>query len=198
MVITTKIKQLQYYNKYNEIFVLSLLLLLTNLVFKGIFYCLAQSDSQKEETAGEKAAGKMKKQKIWKRGSAVLLAATILFVGISTAAEGGGRELVVIYSNADDEAITAIKETLDKNGFAGEYILQSFGISELGGKLLAEGKAYYAPITKQEGALVINTKVLRELGLPAPQSLADLTDSDYKNLVSVTNISSSSTAWLMI
>lgn len=236
MVITTKIKQLQYYNKYNEIFVLSLLLLLTNLVFKGIFYCLAQNNRQKEETADAKAAGKIRKQKIRKRGSAVILAATVLVVGVSTVAEGGGKELVVIYSNADDEAITAMKETLDKNGFAGKYILQSFGTSELGGKLLAEGKdleadlitmstfyidsaqeehqmfadlkiskntleerkAYCAPITKQEGAIVINTKVLREQGLPAPQSLADMTDPDYKNLLSVTDISSSSTAWLMI
>lgn len=32
MVITTKIKELQYFNKYNEIFVLSLLILLTNLI----------------------------------------------------------------------------------------------------------------------------------------------------------------------
>lgn len=236
MVITTKIKQLQYYNKYNEIFVLSLLLLLTNLAFKGIFHCLAQKSGQEEEITDRKAAGKIRKQKIWKRGSAMILAAAVLLVGGSAVAEGGGKELVVIYSNADDEAITAIKKTLDENGFEGAYILQSFGTSELGGKLLAEGKnleadlitmstfyidsaqeehqmfadltlskdtlekrkPYYAPITKQEGALVINTEVLREQGLPAPQSLADLTDPAYKNLVSVTDISSSSTAWLMI
>ena len=46
---------------------------------------------------------------------------------------------VVIYSNADDEAVVAIKKTLDENGFKDKYILQSFGTSELGGKLLAEG-----------------------------------------------------------
>lgn len=37
MVLTTKIKQLQYVNKYNEVFVLSLLILLTNLVAKLVF-----------------------------------------------------------------------------------------------------------------------------------------------------------------
>lgn len=46
---------------------------------------------------------------------------------------------MVIYSNADDEAITAMKNALDSNGYAGKYVMQSFGTSELGGKLLAEG-----------------------------------------------------------
>jgi iron(III) transport system permease protein len=41
MVITTKIKELQYYNKYNEIFVLSLLILFTNLAAKCLFQYLA-------------------------------------------------------------------------------------------------------------------------------------------------------------
>lgn len=48
MVITTKIKQLQYYNKYNEIFVLSLLLLFTNIAAKALFGYLA---SRKSKTA---------------------------------------------------------------------------------------------------------------------------------------------------
>ncbi len=37
MVITTKIKELQYFGKYNEIFVLSLLILFTNIVAKRLF-----------------------------------------------------------------------------------------------------------------------------------------------------------------
>ena len=36
MVITTKIQELQHFAKFNEIFILSLLILLTNLVIKGI------------------------------------------------------------------------------------------------------------------------------------------------------------------
>lgn len=36
MVLTTKIKELQYYTKFNEVFVLSLLILATNLLVKGI------------------------------------------------------------------------------------------------------------------------------------------------------------------
>ena len=35
MVITTKIKELQYYTKFNEIFVLSILIMVTNLGGQG-------------------------------------------------------------------------------------------------------------------------------------------------------------------
>lgn len=48
-------------------------------------------------------------------------------------------EMVIIYSNADDEAVESMKKTLDANGYEGKYTIQSFGTSELGGKLLAEG-----------------------------------------------------------
>lgn len=50
------------------------------------------------------------------------------------------RQKVVIYSNADDEAITAMQNALDNNGYKGKYSFEGFGTSELGGKLLAEGK----------------------------------------------------------
>ena len=42
MVLTTKIKQLQYINKFNEVFVLSLLILATNLIVKLLFSVLAK------------------------------------------------------------------------------------------------------------------------------------------------------------
>lgn len=88
-----------------------------------------------------------------------------------------------------------MSETLDENGYKDQYIFQTFGTSELGGKLLAEGKnleadmvtmstfyvdstqeenkmfkdlefdvntldefgTYCAPITSQEGTIIINT-----------------------------------------
>ncbi len=40
MVITTKIKELQYYTKFNEVFVLSLLILFTNLAVKAVLALL--------------------------------------------------------------------------------------------------------------------------------------------------------------
>lgn len=145
-------------------------------------------------------------------------------------------EQVIIYSNADDEAITAMSNALDANGYEGRYIFETFGTSELGGKLLAEGTNleadlvtmstfylqsaqeqngmflplefdvntleavpdYTAPITSQEGAIILNTEVLAEAGLDKPASLQDLADPKYAGQVAVTDIQSSSTAWLMI
>ncbi len=48
MVLTTMIKQLQYVNEYNEVFVLSLLILFTNLLAKAIFTWLANRSAQTE------------------------------------------------------------------------------------------------------------------------------------------------------
>ena len=42
MVITAKIKELQYFGKFNEIFVLSMLILATNLIVKGLLTVLAK------------------------------------------------------------------------------------------------------------------------------------------------------------
>lgn len=143
---------------------------------------------------------------------------------------------VVIYSNADDEAVAAMKKALDGNGYADEYLFQTYGTSELGGKLMAEGTnieadlvtmstfyvesaqsdnkmfkeldftadtldefpAYCAPITAQEGAIIVNTEMLKENNLPTPKSIKDLTNPEYKGFISVTDIKSSSTAWLLM
>ena len=48
MVITTKIKELQYYNKFNEVFVLSVLILVTNIIAKYVFGWLANRKSNKK------------------------------------------------------------------------------------------------------------------------------------------------------
>lgn len=143
MVITTKIKQLQYYNQYQEIFVLSLLLLLTNLVCKAVFQYLAKRGHKVElvkaaDTRKERV--RQKTARMIKRIVAGVLAVILVISGISLVTGGGNQDLVVIYSNGDDEAITAMKKTLEENGYKGKYLLQTFGTSELGGKLLAEGK----------------------------------------------------------
>ena len=145
-------------------------------------------------------------------------------------------EQVIIYSNADEEAITAMSNALDANGYKGQYVFEVFGTSELGGKLLAEGTnleadmvtmstfylqsaqdqndmfldltfdvntmeevpAYTAPITSQEGAIIVNTQVLAENGLPMPTCLKDLADPVYAGYLAVTDVQSSSTAWLLM
>lgn len=60
MVITTKIKELQYYTKYNEIFVLSIFILLTNLAARALFSWLATD--RKEAKAGRVLRRNRKKQ----------------------------------------------------------------------------------------------------------------------------------------
>ena len=238
MVITTKIKELQYYTRFNEIFVLSLLILATNLVVKGLVGYLSQREFhpgkilessilKKEKRSTES----MKMKKVTAFMMTAALAASVL-----AGCGSGSEKQVVIYSNADDEAVEAMKETLDANGYEGKYLFQTFGTSELGGKLLAEGKdmeadmvtmssfyldsaqeqnnmfldltfdyktltefpAFYAPITSQEGAIILNTEMLSENNLDRPESLKDLTKPEYKDLLSVTDIKSSSTAWLLM
>ena len=51
MVITTKIKELQYFNEFNEIFVLSLLILFTNLIARALFQKLARRSRNRQNTA---------------------------------------------------------------------------------------------------------------------------------------------------
>jgi len=46
---------------------------------------------------------------------------------------------VVIYTNADKEAVEAMQNSLNAAGYEGKYVLQTMGTSELGGKLMAEG-----------------------------------------------------------
>ena len=131
MVITTKIKELQYYNKFNEIFVLSLLILFINMVSKAVFQYLANRNQKAKKENKEKMRKEMKKR--MKKGIAACLAAVFVmgtFVGC-----GAKDEKVVIYSNADDEAIECMKQALDENGYKDQYMFQTFGTSELGGKL---------------------------------------------------------------
>ena len=234
MVITTKIKEFQYYNKFNEVFVLSLLMLVTNLLVKAVFQLLAN----KKLLKGRR---KRKKNRFrgFKRVTAMMLAG-VLGISMLTASGCAGKsaknEQVIIYSNADDEAIEAMKNALDNNGYKDKYIIQTFGTSELGGKLLAEGSnieadlvtmstfyvesaqdekkmfkdldfdtnaideypSYCTPITAQEGTIIVNTELMKENNLDMPTSLKDLADSKYEGQISVTDIASSSTAWLLV
>ena len=234
MVITTKIKELQYFNRFNEIFVLSLLILFTNAVGKYIFQKLADRSQRKENKAEMK---KMRKMSL-KRVAAFTMTAVLGVSSLGLAGCGGGSadDQVIIYSNADEEAVDAMKHALDNNGYEGQYTFQTFGTSELGGRLLAEGTdieadlatmstfyvdsaqeqnsmfkdlefdvdtieeypSYCAPITAQEGTIIVNTEMMEEHNLPMPTSLKDLANPEYKGYISVTDIASSSTAWLLV
>lgn len=235
MVLTTMIKQLQYTNRFNEVFVLSLLILATNLAAKALFSWLAGYKSRKMENQSK---GR-KKRMNWKKTMALGLSAALCLGAMTACSKNGGtgkEDQVVIYSNADEEAVKAMENALDNNGYKGKYIFQTYGTSELGGKLLAEGTNleadlvtmstfylqsaqeqnnmfqtldfevntltevpdYTAPITSQEGAIILNTELMKSEDLPVPTSLKDLTKKEYAGQIAVTDIQSSSTAWLLI
>lgn len=221
-VITTKIKELQHFGQFNQIFVLSLLILFTNLFVKVVIWVMS--------SAIEKSNHKLRNTMY------VFLTVALLGLVTSTSLAQGGVKKVVIYSNADEEAVEVMQKTLDENGYKDEYIIQSYGTSELGGKVKTEGKnieadiitlsSYYIedaqkenkmfvpfeienkpiqnmgdftyPIIGLEGALIINTNLLNEKGLTKPTSIKELADEKYKGLVSIPDIRGSSTGWLLI
>lgn len=63
----------------------------------------------------------------------------LILLGSLIGCSKGKSDQVVIYTNGDEEVITAVEKSLDEAGYKGDYVLQSFGTSELGGKLMAEG-----------------------------------------------------------
>lgn len=274
-VITTEISALQHLAEFDQIFALSILILATNLIVKGVVAAATRErgtvtirqrvvqvataamtvrrDSrlvaaEQDSRSGSPdfplpTTGNRRGRTIFTGTLSGILAVLLVAFGFGafsgTAAADGQ---VVIYTNADDEAVTAFQNALNANGFENKYVIQSFGTSELGGKLLAEGRAleadlitmssyyvdsaqernhmfadltdvksqllqdssnstapaYRRPTTVQEGAIFYNTTVLRDEGLPVPQSLADLADPIYAGQISVTDMEGSSTGWLMV
>lgn len=226
-VVASKINELQHFAKFNEIFVLSVLIFLTNLLMKTVCEYFQKNlaiNKKDEENKMFKPIGIIKK--------VILGMGLVILVGCS--AQGGDE--VVIYTNGDDEATSAIEDALDSAGYEGGYILQSLGTSELGGRLVAEGgqieadlvtmssyflessqeqhsmfedltfetnaleeyPSYYAPVLANTGSIFVNTEVLKEKGLEAPEKIGDLAKPEYEGLVSIPDIANSSTGWLMV
>jgi len=71
--------------------------------------------------------------------SIVALCLVAALAGCSGQAEGKADK-VVILTNADEEAVAAMETALKGAGYDGQYLFQSLGTSELGGKLMAEGE----------------------------------------------------------
>lgn len=93
----------------------------------------------------------------------VTIMASMLFTGCSQEKE------VVIYTNGDDEAVVAMENALNAKGYEGKYVFQRYGTSELGGKLLAEGKNIEADI------VTLSTYYIET----AQKDLGVFTDFDY-------------------
>lgn len=84
----------------------------------------------------------------------------VFFSGCSKEAT---EKQVIIYSNADDEAAVSIKQTLDSNGYEGKYIFQSFGTSELGGKLFAEGADIEADLVTMSSFYIESSQKMNDM-----------------------------------
>ncbi len=121
---------------------------------------------------------KSRKRKILKAifGAMVCAVMTATVCLSVTGCGGGGTgntggEKVIIYSNADDEAVECIEKTLNENGYQGQYVIQSFGTSELGGKLLAEGEAIEADVVTMSSYYIESaqnqSRMFRELTVDA-------------------------------
>lgn len=208
-VITTKISALQHVAKFDEIFALSLLILVTNLAVKGLVAWLtrerravpaaarataatpawlrALGGAMRDAFGGVPAAtvpsgaqvavarvavreddrslaieqaastgsadyplpthGNRRLRNRFTAGLSAVLAVLLVAFGFgATTSTASADGQVVIYTNADDEAVAAFQHALDDSGFAHQYIIQSFGTSELGGKMLAEDRALEADV----------------------------------------------------
>ena len=131
MVITARIKELQHFAKFNEIFSLSLLILATNLLVKLLFRWLGKHTAQRER------APRRDQPALSPQRMPVICVLAVLVI-LPAIMECSDKENVIIYSNADETVIEIMADVLDTHGFQGAYIIQSFGTSELGGRLLAE------------------------------------------------------------
>ncbi len=107
--------------------------------------------------------------------SAVLCICLLFSLCIGFSGCGGTSEdAVIIYSNADKEAVATMKKTLDANGYAGQYIIQSFGTSELGGKLLVEGAAIEADVVTMSSYYIESAQAQNTMFLDLPFDVATM------------------------
>lgn len=172
MVATTEISALQHVAEFDQIFVLSLLILAINLVMKGLM-ALASSRSTRALSGNSVRAFLTEKGRIARLAGCMAVIAVVSLAGLGVtalrnmtsaasdddqaAAPTAGQ--VVIATNADQEALDAYREALDANGFAGKYVIQSFGTSELGGRLLTEGKSIEADVVTMSSYYVDSAQV---------------------------------------
>ncbi|MFJ8236440.1 extracellular solute-binding protein [Ureibacillus sp. NPDC094379] len=84
----------------------------------------------------------------------VSVGALSLVTVLGACSASSGEDEVVIYTNGDEEAVVAMENALDGAGYEGQYLVQSLGTSELGGKLLAEGDQIEADLVTMSSYFV--------------------------------------------
>ena len=115
-----------------------------------------------------------------------------IFSSFSTSELGG--KIMAEGSNIEADVITASTYYLE----SAQQAHRMFAPLSFTFHALEKTPGFCAPLTAQEGSIFINTRALQENGLPRPASLKDLASPAYKGFISIPNIRSSSTAWLMV
>ncbi|MFJ7950971.1 extracellular solute-binding protein [Lysinibacillus sp. NPDC096418] len=114
-----------------------------------------------------------------KKSTAMMLgtvsSAIVLAACGGTAAET--KDQVIIYSNADDEAVEVMEATLDKKGYEGKYLIQSFGTSELGGKMMAEGTKIEADVVTMASYFIESAQSSKPMFVELSSDLKPLDES---------------------
>lgn len=105
-------------------------------------------------------------------------------------AEAGSKDQVIIYSNADDEAIDVMEATLDNKGYKDKYLIQSFGTSELGGKIMAEGKDIEADVVTTASYFIESAQKSKSMFVDLSSDLKPLDDGSTFALPILGNIGS--------
>ena len=115
-----------------------------------------------------------------------------IFSSFSTSELGG--KIMAEGGNIEADVITASTYYLE----SAQQAHRMFAPLSFTFHALEKTPGFCAPLTAQEGAIFIYTRALQENGLPRPASLKDLASPAYKGFISIPNIRSSSTAWLMV
>ncbi|VEI13597.1 ABC transporter substrate-binding protein [Trueperella bialowiezensis] len=112
--------------------------------------------------------------------------AAFMMVGLTACSSSDNADKIIIFSNADDEAVEAIEVALDENGYAGKYIIQGFGTAELGGKLLTEGAHTQADVVTMSSFYLETQQERNDMFLPLefPVDTIDETPDYYAPITS--------------
>lgn len=95
---------------------------------------------------------------IRRKGILALGLGIIMSLGLFQGCTSKEEEKVIIYTNSDEECIKTMEDSLNNSGFKDKFIITGMGTSELGGKLLAEGKSIEADVVTMSSYYIESAK----------------------------------------
>lgn len=110
--------------------------------------------------------------------TAILCAVLLYF---SFVGFGASSNKIIIQTNADEEAIASMKQALDTHGYRGEYLIQPQSTSELGGKIMAEGKHLDADIVTQASYYLESAQQEHDMFVPLSNRMSKYEINSYPN-----------------